>query len=114
MIRSKYPITGTFIDEITYDIPSSNWSNEQWAKDLDYMKEVGMDTLILMRGVFYDKCLYPSKHFASLKEEGEDFIRFILEEAEKRDMQVFLGMYISNLTWNNGDFVGELKQNILS
>ena len=32
MIKSKYPITGTFIDEITYDIPSSNWSNEQWAR----------------------------------------------------------------------------------
>jgi hypothetical protein len=113
MIKSKYPITGTFIDEITYDIPSSNWSNEQWAKDLDYMKEVGMDTLILMRGVFYDKCLYQSKYFPSLKEDGEDFIRFILEEAEKRGMQVFLGMYISNLTWNNGDFVGEIKQNKL-
>ena len=113
IINNKYPITGTFIDEITYDIPSSNWSNEQWAKDLDYMKEVGMDTLILMRGVFYDKCLYKSKYFPSLKEEGEDFIRFILEEAEKRNMQVFLGMYISNLTWNNGDFVGEIKQNKL-
>ena len=87
----KYPITATFIDEITYDIPSSNWSNEQWAKDLDYMKEVGIDTLVIMRGVFYDKCIYPSKIFPTLKEEGEDFARFIMEEAYKRNMFKLLG-----------------------
>ena len=57
-MKGKYPITGTFIDEVTYDIPASNWSNEQWAADLDNMKAVGMDTLIIMRSVFYNKCLY--------------------------------------------------------
>ncbi|MBR2647185.1 MAG: DUF4434 domain-containing protein [Clostridia bacterium] len=113
MFKNPYPITGTFIDEITYDIPASNWTNEQWAADLDYMKAVGMDTLIIMRGVFYDKCLYPSKIFPTLKEENEDFMGFILQEAEKRNMQVYLGMYISNLTWNAGDFLGEMKQNKL-
>lgn len=111
MEKKQYPITGTFIDEITYDIPSSNWTNEQWARDLDYMKEVGMDTLILMRGVFYDKCIYPSKIFPTLKKENEDFAGFILEEAAKRDMQVFMGMYISNLTWNDGDYRFEVEQN---
>lgn len=109
----KYPITATFIDEITYDIPSSNWSNEQWAKDLDYMKEVGIDTLVIMRGVFYDKCIYPSKIFPTLKEEGEDFARFIMEEAYKRNMSVYLGLYISNLCWNEGDALGEIKMNKL-
>lgn len=109
--NSNFPITATFIDEITYDIPAQNWSNEQWSVDLDNMKEVGIDTLVIMRGVFYDKCLYPSKIYPTLKEEGEDFIGFILDEANKRNMQVYLGMYISNLTWNAGDFVGELKEN---
>ena len=111
MEQKQYPITGTFIDEITYDIPSSNWTNDQWAKDLDNMKEVGMDTLVLMRGVFYDKCIYPSKIFPTLKKENEDFAGFILEEAAKRDMQVFMGMYISNLTWNDGDYLFEIEQN---
>ena len=72
VIKSKYPITGTFIDEITYDIPASNWTNEQWAANLDHMKAVGIDTVIIMRGVFYDKCIYPSKISPTLKEEGED------------------------------------------
>ncbi|MBO5933529.1 MAG: hypothetical protein J6Q19_07415, partial [Bacteroidaceae bacterium] len=34
-------------------------------------------------------------------------------EAEKRDIQVYLGLYISNLTWNDGDYKGEIAQNKL-
>ena len=110
-MKNIYPITGTFIDDITYDIPASNWSNEQWANDLDNMKAVGMDTIVLMRSIFYEKGMYPSKIFSTLKEDGEDFIKFILEEAGKRDMKVFLGMYITDLCWNFGDFEYEIEQN---
>lgn len=112
-INKNYPITATFIDEITYDIPSSNWTDEQWIADLDYMQQVGIDTVVLMRGCFYDKCLYPSKIFPTLKKENEDFASLILNEAAKRDMKVFMGLYISNLCWNDGDFKGEIKQNKL-
>lgn len=112
-MATKYPITATFIDEITYDIPSSNWSDEQWKADLDNMKDVGIDTLVIMRGMFYDKCIYPSKIFPTLKEENEDFAGLILNEASKRDMNVYMGLYISNLTWNDGDYLGEIRQNKL-
>ena len=57
------PITGTFIDEITYDIPSSNWSLQQWSQDLDYMQEIGIDTVIIIRGGFGNKTVFPSKVF---------------------------------------------------
>ena len=105
---NKYPITATFIDEITYDIPTQNWSFSQWVKDLDNMKEVGIDTLVIMR-----EALYPSKIFPTLKKENEDFIMLILTEAEKRNMSVYLGLYISNLCWNDGDALGEIKKNKL-
>jgi hypothetical protein len=26
-------ITGTFLDEITHDIPSQNWGEEDWKKE---------------------------------------------------------------------------------
>ena len=110
---NKYPITATFIDEITYDIPSQNWSNENWCADLDNMKDVGIDTLVIIRGCFYDKCIYPSKIFPTLKKDGEDFADLIFNEANKRKMKVFLGMYISNLCWNNGDYKGEIEKNKL-
>lgn len=110
---NKFPIKATFIDEITYDIPASNWTNEQWAKDLDNMKDVGIDTLVIMRGVFYDKCIYPSKIFPTLKEDNEDFAGMILTEAARRNMKVYMGLCISNLTWNDGDYVGEINRNKL-
>ena len=112
-MKKNFPISATFIDEITYDIPSSNWTREEWAKDLDNMKEVGIDTVIFIRGGFYNKAIFPSKHFPHLKDENDDFAGFILEEAEKRDMSVFFGLYISTLTWNDGDAKTEIEKNKL-
>ena len=54
----KGPITGTYIDEVSVDIPSSNWSREQWIKDLDYMQEIGIDTVIFIRGGYKDKSVF--------------------------------------------------------
>ena len=111
-MKKNFPISATFIDEITYDIPSSNWTREEWAKDLDNMKEVGIDTVIFIRGGFYNKAIFPSKHFPHLKDENDDFAGFILEEAEKRDMSVYFGLYISTLTWNDGDAKTEIEKTV--
>lgn len=105
----KGPITGTFIDEITYDIPSSNWSREQWSADLDNMQKSGIDTLIFIRGGFEGKSIFPSECIGTLG--TPDFAGFIIEEAEKRNMNIYFGLYTSNLCWNNGDAKGEIAKN---
>ena len=110
-MNDKFPITGTFIDEITYDIPSSNWSHEQWAADFDNMKAVGIDTLVFIRGGFEGRTVFPSENFFCLRKD--DFVEFVLTEAEKRGMSVYIGLYISNLTWNDGDVKGEVEANKL-
>ncbi len=106
----NYPIKGTFIDEITYDIKDQKWTFENWAKDLDNMKAVGIDTVIFIRGFFCDKAIFPSK-LLSNKDGVIDLADFILKECEKRDMKVFFGMYIKNLTWDDGDSENEIKMN---
>lgn len=73
------------------------------------MKAVGIDTLIFIRGGFENKMIYPSQHFDHIIDH--DFAGFILKEAYKRDMQVYMGMYISNINWNSGDVKGELEKN---
>lgn len=103
------PITGTFIDEITYDIPSSNWTERHWKKDLDNMKKIGIDTLIFIRGGFYGKTIYPSRYFGT--ENNDDFAGFILEEAAKRKMNAYMGLYISTIDWSGGDAKGEIALN---
>lgn len=110
-MKKSGPITGTFIDEITYDIPSSNWSLAQWRQDLDNMQEIGIDTVIFIRGGLEDKSIFPSKVLST--HYADDFAGFIFEETSKRNMDVFFGMYISNIDWNGGDAAGEIRKNKL-
>ncbi len=105
----SFPITGTFIDDITYDIPSSNWTNGQWSNELDCMKAVDIDTLIFIRGGFGRKTVFPSEVIDTPR--TPDFAGYILEEAEKRKMKVYMGLYISNIDWNHGDAETEIKIN---
>ena len=37
-------ITGTFLDEISHDIPHQNWGEKEWDKDFAHMKAIGIDT----------------------------------------------------------------------
>ena len=39
------PITGTFLDEISHDIPHQNWGEREWDRDFRYMKAIGIDTV---------------------------------------------------------------------
>src|SRR5665648_1274935 len=34
-------ITGTFLDEISHDIPHQNWGEKEWDKDFAHMKAIG-------------------------------------------------------------------------
>ena len=105
----KGPITGTYIDEVSVDIPSSNWSREQWIKDLDYMQEIGIDTVIFIRGGYKDKSVFPSKVLGT--SYADDLAGLIFEETSKRNMSVFFGLYMSNDDWNRGDYMTEIKIN---
>ena len=42
-------ITGTFLDEISHDIPHQNWGEKEWDKDFQHMKNIGIDTVIMIR-----------------------------------------------------------------
>ena len=51
-------ITGTFLDEITHDIPSQNWGPDEWAADFDVMGRIGIDTVILIRAGYRDRAVF--------------------------------------------------------
>ncbi len=105
------PITATFIDEITYDITPQNWKDKDWINEIQNMNDADIDTLVIMRGVFYNKILYPSKHFKDKQKDYDDFIELVLSEADRKGMDVYIGLYISNLTWNDGDYQTEIHEN---
>jgi len=91
-------ITGTFLDEITHDIPSNNWGREEWAKDFDVMKSIGIDTVILIRAGVGRIAACPSKVLQ--REIGtypvyKDLVDMFLSLAEENGMDFFFGTYDS-------------------
>ena len=40
-------ITGTFLDEISHDIPHQNWGREEWDADFRAMKAFGIRTVVM-------------------------------------------------------------------
>jgi hypothetical protein len=91
-------ITGTFLDEITHDIPSSNWGRAEWAQDFRLMKAIGIDTVILIRAGCGRIAVYPSQVLQ--REVGiypvyEDLADLFLDLAEENGMDFYFGTYDS-------------------
>jgi beta-galactosidase GanA len=53
-------ITGTFIDEISHDIPHQNWGPREWEQDFRHMAAMGIDTVVLVRAGYRKFITYPS------------------------------------------------------
>ncbi len=108
-------ITGTFLDEISHDIPSANWGPEQWEKDFDAMKYIGIDTVIVIRAGYRNKVTFDSKVIA--KETNGilpvpfDLIDLFLDQAERCGMNLFFGTYDSGNYWMNGNYQKEIDIN---
>jgi hypothetical protein len=113
------PITGTFLDEITYDIPSQNWGVDEWRLEFDTMKDAGIDTVIIIRAGLRDMCVYPSEVLGI--KDVPDLATMFLDEAERCGMALYFGCYDSGRlgfewkTWRddweiNRRFIPEMQQ----
>lgn len=91
-------ITGTFLDEITHDIPSNNWGHRQWAREFEILKAIGIDTVILIRAGCGRRATYASEVLQ--REIGiypvyEDLVDLFLALAEREGMDLYFGTYDS-------------------
>lgn len=107
-------ITGTFLDEITHDIPSANWGRDEWAKDFDAMQAVGIDTVILIRAGFRDRMVFEAdtlKRFMPMRPAYIDLLDIFLEQAERCNMDFYFGIYDSGIYWSQGNYHKEIDIN---
>ena len=107
------PITGTFIDEISHDIPHQNWSEEEWAADFAHMAAMGIDTVILIRCGYRRFLTYPSKY---LIKQGcyappVDLVDLFLRLAHHYGMRLYFGLYDSGAYWDTGNMEAEAEAN---
>ncbi|QEH41328.1 DUF4434 domain-containing protein [Chitinophaga sp. XS-30] len=107
-------ITGTFLDEISHDIPHQNWGREEWDRDFGYMKAIGIDTVILIRSGYRRFITYPSAYLQQqfgCYEPPVDLVKMYLELAEKHGMQFYFGLYDSGHYWDTGNMQHEIDAN---
>ena len=102
-------ISGTFLDEITHDIPS-----QKWARDFNAMQAVGIDTVILIRAGYRDRATFDSevlrKHRPMLP-AYVDLVDLFLHEAERCGMTLFFGTYDSGQYWIDHKYREEVDLN---
>lgn len=107
-------ITGTFLDEISHDIPHQNWGREEWDRDFAHMKAVGIDTVIMIRSGYRRFITYPSAYLQrqfGCYEPPVDLVKMYLELADKHGMNFYFGLYDSGHYWDSGDMQGEIDAN---
>lgn len=92
-------ITGTFLDEITWDIGSQNWGADEWRRDFDAMSFIGIDTVIIIKGGLRDQAVFPSEVVGNT--DDFDLAQLFLDEAAKHNMRLIFGTYDSAL-WVSG------------
>jgi hypothetical protein len=106
-------ITGTFIDEISHDIPHQNWSAKEWEQDFQHMAAMGIDTVIMIRSGYRKFITYPS---AYLIRQGcyappVDLVELFLTLVDKYGMNFYFGLYDSGKYWDTGDMQHEIDHN---
>lgn len=107
-------IKGTFLDEISHDIPHQNWGEKEWNIDFGYMKKAQIDTVILIRSGYRRWQTFPSEVLT--KEENcftppVDLVDMFLSLSDKWDMNFYFGLYDSGKYWEQGDFEKEISIN---
>ncbi|MCK4375803.1 MAG: DUF4434 domain-containing protein [Candidatus Brocadiae bacterium] len=104
-------LTGTFLDEISHDIPSQNWSAAEWERDFRTMQSVGIDTVILIRCGHKRWMTYPSEVLAAECDGFKppaDLVRMFLDLSQECGMSFYFGTYDSGRYWHAGEHQREL------
>lgn len=109
------PITGTFLDEISHDIPHQNWGEKEWDADFANMKAMGIDTVIMIRSGYRKFITFPSEYLT--KKHGcytphVDLLDMFLRLAQKHGMKFWFGLYDSGRYWDTGDMSWEVEDNM--
>lgn len=107
-------ITGTFIDEISHDIPHQNWGRKEWEMDFKHMKAIGIDTVILIRSGYRRFLTYPSAYLMDKHgcyKPPIDLVELFLELSEQYGMDFYFGLYDSGRYWDTGNLQYEIDAN---
>jgi hypothetical protein len=107
-------ISGTFLDEVTHDIPAHNWGRREWEREFDTFVAAGLDTVILIRAGWGERLSFPSvsvsKKVSTLPVYA-DMPKLFLDLCDERGLTFFFGLYDSGYYWHRYDWRTEVELN---
>ncbi|MBS1713453.1 MAG: DUF4434 domain-containing protein [Armatimonadetes bacterium] len=104
-------LTGTFLDEITHDIPSQNWGPREWRREFALYRAIGIDTVVLIRSGYQDKCVFPARSVPGLLPVREDLGRLFLDLAEEFGLSLYWGLFDTGRFWTRRTWWREVEWN---
>ena len=107
-------ITGTFLDEVTHDIPAHNWGRAEWEREFDTFVAAGIDTVVLIRAGYGERLSFPSAtvaKFVQVLPVYSDAVEMFLQLADARNLQFYFGLYDSGYYWHRYDWKSEVEIN---
>jgi len=104
-------ITGTFLDEITHDIPSQNWGEKEWWNEFHLFQDIGIDTVVIIRAGYKNRGIFPSKNIPGQLPVYDDLARLFFGLGEEFGVKVYFGLYDSGSYWLRGSWWKEVEIN---
>ncbi len=108
-------IHATFLDEISWDIPHQNWGVKECDADFRAMKDMGINTVVMIRCGLGPWIAAPFEAVLEAKPDcyypPVDLVEMFLTLADKYDMKFFFGLYDSAYWWHVGEFQKEIDVN---
>ncbi len=96
-------ITGTFIQPLSGgDTPVMSWSRDEWDNEFKLMRQLSIDTVILLRLSLDGWMAYDSPWLAKVENAippSIDYLDLFLELAEKYSMRMFVPTYSPYHDW---------------
>lgn len=104
-------LTGTFLDEITHDIPSQNWGEAEWRREFRLYARIGIDTVIIIRSGYQNKCIFPARSVPGLLPLRDDLAAMFLDLAGEFGINLFFGTFDSGSHWYRRSYWKEVDLN---
>lgn len=99
---SNANISGSFIQIWNSDgCKCGQWSQNEWEIQMQKMKEVCMDKLVIQYGFYHDNAWY-SPSSATFKTYQNNTLNNILSAANNKNIDIYIGLYFDE-TWNTAD-----------
>lgn len=106
------PISGTFLDGISCDIPSNNWTPDVWEREFARYQANGVDEAYIIRVGWNDSMMYDSKVMKCTLCPEMDMVQLFLDLGAKYNVKIYMGMFDTYRYWRLNDWSNEVAINI--